>query len=66
MKGGDVWVFMLALMVTGVVHEKNAQAIREANWRKGMSWVQGQGWRDWSIDDDDDDENEDEGKDKDE
>lgn len=63
MKGGDVWVFMLALMVTGVVHEKNAQAIREANWRKGMSWVQGQGWRDWSIEDD---ENEEEDKDKDE
>ncbi|WAO86407.1 Hypothetical protein NCS54_00368000 [Fusarium falciforme] len=64
MKGGDVWVFMLALMVTGVVYEKDAQAIRENNWRKGVSWLQGQGWRDWSVDDD---ENQDEeGQDKEE
>ncbi|KAM5346384.1 hypothetical protein ACJ41O_009389 [Fusarium nematophilum] len=64
MKGGDVWVFMLALMVTGVVYEKDAQAIREANWRKGVSWLQGQGWRDWSVEDE---ENEDEeGQDKEE
>ncbi|KAF5012020.1 hypothetical protein FDECE_1904 [Fusarium decemcellulare] len=63
MKGGDVWVFMLALMVTGVVYEKDAQAIRETNWRKGVSWLQGQGWRDWGVDDD---ENEDEEQDKEE
>ncbi|KAM0212724.1 hypothetical protein ACHAPQ_002545 [Fusarium lateritium] len=62
MKGGDVWVFMLALMVTGVVYEKDAQAIRETNWRKGVSWLQGQGWTDWAIEDDEDEE----GKDKEE
>ncbi|KAM0556979.1 hypothetical protein ACHAPJ_005658 [Fusarium lateritium] len=62
MKGGDVWVFMLALMVTGVVYEKDAQAIRETNWRKGVSWLQGQGWRDWGAEDDEDEE----GKDKEE
>lgn len=56
MKGGDVWVFMLALMVTGVVYERDAQAIREGNWRKGMSWVRGEGWRDWSIEDDEDED----------
>ncbi|KAH7157398.1 hypothetical protein B0J13DRAFT_671221 [Dactylonectria estremocensis] len=61
MKGGDVWVFMLALMVTGAVYERDAQAIREGNWRKGMSWVRGEGWRDWSVEDDEDEE---ENKDK--
>ncbi|SCV35866.1 uncharacterized protein FFB14_05771 [Fusarium fujikuroi] len=59
MKGGDIWVFMLALMVTGVVYEKDAQAIRETNWRKGVSWLQGQGWRDWGAEDDEDEENKD-------
>ncbi|KAK7397861.1 hypothetical protein QQX98_012765 [Neonectria punicea] len=58
MKGGDVWVFMLALMVTGAVYERDAQAIREGNWRKGMSWVRGEGWRDYSVDEDDEEEQE--------
>lgn len=58
MKGGDVWIFMLALMVTGMVYERDAKAIREANWRKGMSWVRGEGWRDWSIEDDEDEDQE--------
>ncbi|ODA81599.1 hypothetical protein RJ55_00099 [Drechmeria coniospora] len=61
MKGGDVWVFVLALMVTGVVYERDARAIREAEWRKGMSWVRGEGWRDWAAEEsdaeDDGDEN---------
>ena len=52
MRGGDVWVFVLALMVTGVVYERDARAIREAQWRKGVSWVRGQGFRDWSIEED--------------
>ncbi|KAK3332322.1 hypothetical protein B0T19DRAFT_415338 [Cercophora scortea] len=50
MKGGDVWVFVLALMVTGVVYERDAKAVREGNWRKGISWVRGEGWRDWGVD----------------
>ena len=56
MKGGDVWVFVLALMVTGVVYERDANAIREAEWRKGVSWIRGEGWRDWGIDEDEDEE----------
>ena len=59
MKGGDVWVFMLALMVTGVVYEKDAQAIRETNWRKGVSWLQGQGFKDWGAEEDEEDEDRD-------
>ncbi|TWU76086.1 hypothetical protein ED733_007635 [Metarhizium rileyi] len=54
MKGGDVWVFVLALMVTGVVYERDASAIREREWRKGVSWIRGEGWRDWAIDEDED------------
>ncbi|KAH7311697.1 hypothetical protein B0I35DRAFT_70664 [Stachybotrys elegans] len=56
MKGGDVWVFALALMVTGVVYERDARAIREGQWRKGMSWVRGEGWRDWAVEEDAEDE----------
>jgi hypothetical protein len=52
MKGGDVWVFVLALMVTGVVYERDATALREPHFRKGMSWVRGEGWRDWAIEED--------------
>lgn len=65
MKGGDVWVFVLALMITGVVYERDARAIREGQWRKGMSWVRGEGWRDWGIEDDEEDDNA-EGKNKEE
>ncbi|KAK3682271.1 hypothetical protein B0T22DRAFT_432768 [Podospora appendiculata] len=50
MKGGDVWVFVLALMLTGVVYERDAKAVREKNWRKGISWVRGEGWKDWGVD----------------
>lgn len=49
MKGGDVWVFVLAMMVTGVVYERDAKAIRESSWRKGVSWIRGEGWRDWGV-----------------
>jgi hypothetical protein len=56
MKGGDVWIFVLALAVTGAVHERDARAVREASWRKGISWLRGTGWRDWALEDDEDDE----------
>ncbi|CAI4211704.1 unnamed protein product [Parascedosporium putredinis] len=52
MKGGDVWVFVLALMATGVVYERDRKAIKEGNWRKGVSWVRGEGLRDWSVEED--------------
>jgi hypothetical protein len=56
MGGGDVWVFVLALMVTGVVYERDARAIRESQWRRGVSWIRGEGFRDWSIEEDEEDE----------
>jgi hypothetical protein len=53
MKGGDVWLFVFAMMLTGVVYEKDANAVKEGSWRKGISWVRGEGWKDWAIDPDD-------------
>lgn len=52
MKAGDVWVFVLAVMLTGIVYEKDAQAVREGGWRKGISWIRGQGFRDWATEED--------------
>ncbi|KAK7959959.1 uncharacterized protein PG986_004813 [Apiospora aurea] len=59
MKGGDLWVFVVALAVTGAVYERDAKAVREANWRKGVSWMRGTEWRDWGVEEDDEcDDNE--------
>ncbi|GAB1316160.1 Transmembrane protein 135 N-terminal domain-containing protein [Madurella fahalii] len=58
MRGGDVWVFVAALMLTGVVYERDARAVREAGWRKGISWVRGEGWRDWAAVEDEGEEGE--------
>ena len=49
MQGGDVWVFVTALLVTGMVYEKDKEAIREAYLRKGVSWFRGTGWKDWGV-----------------
>ncbi|ROW13514.1 hypothetical protein VPNG_04415 [Cytospora leucostoma] len=56
MRAGDVWVFVLAVMLTGVVYEKDAQAVKEGSWRKGISWMRGQGFRDWALEEEDFDE----------
>ncbi|UQC91612.1 uncharacterized protein CLUP02_17148 [Colletotrichum lupini] len=56
MKGGDVWVFVMALMLTGVVYERDARAVKEGSWRKGISWVRGEGFKDWSIEEESEDE----------
>ncbi|KAK4133738.1 hypothetical protein BT67DRAFT_462809 [Trichocladium antarcticum] len=61
MRGGDVWVFVAALMVTGLVYERDAMAIKEGSWRKGISWARGEGWRDWGAEMEMEDEDEDEG-----
>ncbi|KAK4643201.1 hypothetical protein QC761_403690 [Podospora bellae-mahoneyi] len=59
MKGGDVWVFVAALMLTGVVYERDARAIKEGSWRKGISWVRGEGLRDWGVEVEEGEEDED-------
>ncbi|KAI0811861.1 hypothetical protein GGR55DRAFT_688416 [Xylaria sp. FL0064] len=53
MRGGDVWLFALALAITGAVYERDARAIREANVRKGISWMRGTGFRDWGLEEED-------------
>ncbi|KAM3444929.1 hypothetical protein NHJ13734_000963 [Beauveria thailandica] len=64
--GGDLWVFVLALMMTGVVYERDAKAIQQNSFRKGVSWVRGEGWRDWAIEEEEEEEEEEETKEKDE
>lgn len=56
MRAGDVWVFVLAVMITGAVYERDAEAVREESWRKGISWIRGQGFRDWALEEDEDEE----------
>lgn len=56
MKGGDVWVFVLALAITGAVYERDARAIREGRVRKGISWVRGTEFRDWGLEEDEEEE----------
>lgn len=58
MSGGDVWVFALALMVTGVVYERDNRAIREGGWRRGVSWVRGEGFHDWTLEEEEEEERE--------
>ncbi|KAI1076874.1 hypothetical protein F5B20DRAFT_554116 [Whalleya microplaca] len=56
MRGGDVWVFVLALAISGAVYERDARAIRERNWRRGISWVRGTEFRDWGLEDEDEED----------
>ncbi|KAK1836739.1 hypothetical protein QBC39DRAFT_337135 [Podospora conica] len=58
MKGGDVWVFVVALMLTGVVYERDARAVKEGSWRRGISWVRGEGFRDWGVESEEEEEGE--------
>lgn len=62
MKGGDVWVFVLAVMLTGIVYERDPAAIKEEGWRRGVSWVRGEGFRDWAIEEDEEESGEDGGE----
>lgn len=54
MKAGDVWVFVAAVLITGVVYERDRECVREESWRKGISWMRGQGFRDWALEEDED------------
>lgn len=56
MRAGEVWVFVLAVMLTGVVYEGDARAVREEGWRKGISWMRGQGYRDWAMEEEEEGE----------
>lgn len=60
MRGGDVLLFVVGLLVTGVVYETDATAVKEGVWRKGISWVRGEGWRDWGMEEEGESEEEEE------
>ncbi|KAI0021750.1 hypothetical protein F4780DRAFT_789797 [Xylariomycetidae sp. FL0641] len=55
-RGGDVGLFVLALAAAGVVYERDARAVREKGWRKGISWVRGTEFRDWGMEEGEDED----------
>ncbi len=59
-QGTDVLVFVASLVLAGAVYEREARAVREPTWRKGISWVRGEGWRDWAVDEEEAEEEEEE------
>jgi hypothetical protein len=46
-RGGDVWVFVVSLMVVNVVYERDARAIGSGVVRRGVSSLRGEGLRDF-------------------
>ncbi|KAH8665891.1 hypothetical protein BGZ60DRAFT_565010 [Tricladium varicosporioides] len=45
-RGGDVWLFVVSLMVINVVYERDARAIKSGVVRRGFSSLRGEGLRD--------------------
>ena len=46
-RGGDVWIFVVSLMVVNVVYERDARALRSGAIRRGVSSLRGEGLRDY-------------------
>lgn len=46
-RGGDVWIFVVSLMVVNVVYERDARALRSGVIRQGVSSFRGEGLRDY-------------------
>jgi len=46
-KGGDVWLFVLSLCVVNVVYQRDAKAVRSGVVRRGVSFLRGEGLKDW-------------------
>lgn len=46
-RGGDVWLFVVSLMVVNVVYERDARAIKSGVVRRGVSSLRGEGLRDF-------------------
>ena len=46
-RGGDVWIFVVSLMVVNVVYERDARALRSGVIRRGVSSFRGEGLRDY-------------------
>ena len=45
-RNGDVWVFVASLMVLNVVYEIRPEAVRSGLFRRGGSFLRGEGWGD--------------------
>jgi hypothetical protein len=45
-RGGDVYLFVGSLMVIQALYEVNTKSVSGAAVRKGLSWVDGEGWID--------------------
>ncbi|PMD48296.1 hypothetical protein L207DRAFT_627042 [Hyaloscypha variabilis F] len=46
-RGGDVWLFVVSLMVVNVVYERDGRALRSGVVRRGVSGMRGEGWKDF-------------------
>jgi hypothetical protein len=51
-RGGDVGLFVASLMVINVVYERDARAFRSGPARRGVSYIRGEGLRDWVAEED--------------
>ncbi len=46
-RGGDVWLFVVSLMVINLVYERDPRSIRSGVVRRGVSGFRGEGFRDF-------------------
>jgi hypothetical protein len=46
-RGGDVWLFVVSLMVINLVYEKDGRSLRSGAVRRGISGMRGEGWKDF-------------------
>ena len=51
-RGGDVGLFVASLMVINVVYERDAKSIRTGSVRRGVSYMRGEGFKDWVKEED--------------
>lgn len=51
-RGGDVGLFVLSLMVVNVVYERDARSLRSGVVRRGISSLRGEGLRDFAAEQD--------------
>lgn len=45
-RGGDVWIFVVSLMVVNCVYERDVKGVRSGVARRGISSLRGEGGRD--------------------
>ena len=48
-KGGDLGVFVMGLMVINMIYEKDARAVQGSMVRKGLGFLRGEGFVDQTI-----------------